>query len=112
MAFFLWDIPPVGDFAEFLAAWFPIVVTVASVARMGGVWLEGLLVIWVHQTPESKFWVFWTRLMQSLDYISISRPRQPHAIRALYKWDQARKRQDELGDVQVVPIKGGNDEEK
>lgn len=100
MTFFLtlFEAPPLGDLAESLAAWLALLlpllshaVAAASLLRLGAVWLEGFLVIWIAQTPDSRFWLFWARLMQSLDYISASIPRRPHAIRALYKWDEKRK---------------------
>lgn len=63
-----------------------------SLVREGARHLEGGLVIWIEQTPGSRFWIIWAKLMATLDYISVSGPRKPHAIRALYEWDRERKR--------------------
>ena len=64
-----------------------------AVARLGMVWLEGALAIWIHRTPDSVFWDFWAKLMQTIDYMSLSIPRAPEAIRALYKRQQMLKAQ-------------------
>lgn len=86
--------------------------TALAVLRFGAVWAEGALVIWIPQRHDSRFWLFWARLMQTLDYISISIPRRPNAIRALNFWEQRRKALQQSQDetqAAIVPItKGGS----
>ena len=64
-----------------------------AVVRVVLVKVEGLLAIWIHRTPESRFWDFWARLMQTFDYLSLSLPRDPAAIRALFNREQAMKKE-------------------
>ena len=78
MLFSFLEAPPLGDLAEAFGGWasllFPLVakfVLSASVLRFGAVWLEGFLVIWIKQTPDSRFWLVWARLMQSLDAVTL-----------------------------------------
>lgn len=87
--------------ADPVAASAKIVTTLAAV-RLAMVWLEGYLVIWIPQRPDSRFWVFWARLMQTLDHGSMSSPRQPHAIRALYEWDKDRKEVAAVKDAMAI----------
>lgn len=119
-----------GDAAEALVAWLALIITMIASAimsvvhwyqadplaasakivatlgaiRLGMVWLEGYLIIWIPQTSESRFWAFWVRLMQTLDHGSMSSPRQPHAIRALHKWDKGRKEAQALKELNDAPI--------
>lgn len=95
----------IAAWLTWVASWLPFFVFLTSVIRALLVWLEGGIIIWLPQNPNSSFWWFWVRMMQTIEYISLSLPRNSKAIREFYYWDKQQKR---LSDNNS---KGGNDAE-
>lgn len=84
---------------DLLTRWTPLVITLVSLLRVAMVKAEGALMIWIEPTPQSHFWAFWSKLMRTVEYLSLSHQRKPGAVLALNEVKQERaalKQQDQL----------------
>lgn len=106
--------PPTAEQIEnwtaWLVSWLMFTVTATSFIRQGLSLIEPLLLRWHPPTPTSTFWAVWANLLWTLEYLSMSLPRNREAIRTLYAWDKKRKTLDPAPDPETP--KGGDTDAK